>query len=177
MPGLAGGGAQRVRGDLERRVRPGIEEPAQGIRPHGGGADRGHEARVAHAGLRRVHDVHARDVRRVRRGAAAHHAVQQVDVQHTGLHAPRAVDQGLAGGRVPAAVELQHDVLRLGEHQVPVRRGFQVRHQSVLPSPGPSPGASRRGPGRRRSSDLETPSPSRTSARFAINYLLAMYAL
>jgi len=80
---------------------------------------------------------------------AAGHPVQQVDVQRAGVHARRAADPRLAGRRVPAAVELQHEVLRVAERQVPGRRGAPVRHQSVPPDPGRSAAAPthRRPPG------------------------------
>lgn len=66
---------------------------------------------------------------------AAGHQVQPVDVQRAGVHARRAADPRVAGRRVSAAVELQHEVLRVAERQVPGRRGAPVRRQSVLPEP------------------------------------------
>lgn len=128
-------GARRVRHHSERLLRSGAAEAHRAVQPDGRGADRRHEAHLADARPRRVHDVPERHVRRDRRGEAAEHAVQPVHVQHTELHARRAVDQQVVGVRVPAVVELQHEVFRVDQHQVPVRRGLQVRHQSVLPGP------------------------------------------
>jgi len=72
---------------------------------------------------------------------AAGRPVQPVDVQRAGVHSRRAADPRLAGRRVPAAVELQHEVLCVAERQVPGRRGAQIRHQSVPPGPGRSSAA------------------------------------
>jgi len=58
-----------------------------------------------------------------------------VDVPRAGVHARRVADPRVAGHRVPAAVELQHDVLHMAERQIPGRRGAPVRHQSLLPGP------------------------------------------
>jgi len=131
---LAGGGARHVRVDPAGRVRAGAAKPATEVRADGGCAAEWHEAHIAHAGHGSVHDVHPRAVRRT--GApAAGHPVQPVDVQRAGVHALRAVDPRVAGRRVSAAVELQHEVLRVAERQVPGRRGAPVRRQSVPPEP------------------------------------------
>lgn len=124
----------------EGRVRPGAEGAAREIRTHGRCDDRRDEARVTHVGRGRVHGVHVQAVQRHRSDAVDDHPVQPVDVQHPSVHARRPVDQGMAGRHIPPAVELQHDFFRVGERQVPVWRGLQVRYQSVCPSPGSSSG-------------------------------------
>jgi len=123
-----------VRLDPAGRVRAGAAESAAAVRAHGERAAGRHEAYLAHAGHGGIHGVHSRAVRRTGT-AAAGRPVQPVDVQRAGVHSLRAVDQRLAGLPVPAAVELQHEVLRVAERQVPGRRGAEVRHESVPPGP------------------------------------------
>lgn len=123
-----------MRLDPAGRVCAGAVEPAAAVRAHGGGAAGRHEAHLAHAGHGRVHGVHPRAVRRTGT-AATGRPVQPVDVQRAGVHALRAAHQRLAGLRVPAGVELQHEVLRVAERQVPGGRGAAVRHQGVPPRP------------------------------------------
>jgi len=149
---VAGGGARHVSLYPAGRVRAGTAEPAAEVRVHGGRAAGGHETHLAHAGHGSVHGVHARAVRRARPPAAGR-PVQPVDVQRAGVHARGAADPRVAGRRVPAAAQLQHEVLRVAEHQVPDRRGAPVRHQSLPPGPGRSgaaPGGRRRVPGAAR---------------------------
>lgn len=131
---LAGGGARHVRVDPAGRVCAGAVKPAAEVRGHGGCPAERHEAYFAHAGHGSVHGVHSQSVRRT--GApAAGHPVQPVDVQRAGVHARRAADPRVAGRGISAAVELQHEVLRVAERQVPGRRSAPVRRQSVLPEP------------------------------------------
>lgn len=131
---LAGGGARHVLHDPAERVRAGAAEPAAQVRADGGVAAGRHEAHHAHTGQGRVHGVHARTVRRTGTPAAGR-LVQPVGVQRAGVHARRAADPRVAVRRVPAAAQLQHEVLRVAERQVPGRSGAPVRHQSLLPRP------------------------------------------
>lgn len=134
-----------MRPNLAAGVRARSAEPAAEVRGHGGCTAQRHEAHLAHAGHGCVHGVHARAVRPTDTKAAGI-MVQPVDVQRAGVHARSAAEPQVAGNRVPAGAELQHDVLRVAEHQVPDRRGAPVRHQSILPGPGrraAAPGADR----------------------------------
>lgn len=147
MPGHAGRGPEHVRHNSQGRLRAGPDGPPGEIPPHGGRHDRRYEAHIAHVGPGRVHDVHAADLRYIERRAGAGQHVQPVDVQLPVVHARRAAHQTVVGVRVPAAVELQHDVLRVDQHQVPVRRGDQIRNASVSPcSQRPASGRRRRLP-------------------------------
>jgi len=124
-----------VSADPAGRVRSGFAEPAAEVRAHGGGASRGNEAHLAHAGHGGVHVLHSRAVRRS--GApTSGHPVQPMDVQHSGVHSLRAADPRLVGRRVPTVAQLQHAILRVVERQVPYRSGAPVRHQSLPPGPG-----------------------------------------
>jgi len=121
--------------DPAGRVRAGVTEPTAKVRANGGGAARRHEADLPHAGHGGIHGLHPRAVRHPGTSAAGH-PVQPVDVQRAVVHSRSAARQEVACCRVPAAVELQHDFLRVAQHQVPDRRGSPVRHQSLPPGPG-----------------------------------------